>query len=455
MTGLEMLFAALAGGLFIGHLWVYRFRLQAKHELIAADSMIKDLQQRLQDQEQVEQAQAQELRHLQAQRAELQATLTEREASFSRERKLAEEQRQQLENSFSHLARQALEANVEQFLKLATERLDRKSLEHNSSLKEKSEEFLKMVGPIRELMDRIDQDFDKVEKARIEQFSQIQEQLRSMQTASESLRKEASSLSSALRRPEVRGSWGEIQLRRVVELAGMSAHCDFEEQVSVRKDEGLQKPDMLIHLPNRRNIVVDSKAVLDAYLDAAEASKEEERKAALDRHAKNLRSRVRELAKKSYWEQFEASPDFVVLFVPNEALLQAAVEVDRALMEDALVDRIIIATPTTLVALLKAVAYGWQQDLVAQNTQQMVRSAKELYERVGKWSKLMLDVGNRLQATTKSYNEAVGSLQSRVLPAARRMKDFGLQELGEIPEIPTVDVTCRELKDAEEANFER
>ena len=335
---------------------------------------------------------------------------------------------------------------MDQFLKLATERLDRKSVEHKHSLSEKTEEFQKLVSPIKDLMSKLENDFSKVEKQRIEQFTAINEQLKSVGVASEALRKEASSLTTALRRPEVRGSWGELQLRRVVELAGMSQYCDFEEQVSVRKDDQLQKPDMLVKLPNSRSIVIDSKAVLDAYLDAAEAENPEDRKVALERHAKNLRSRVRELSRKSYWEQFESAPDFVVLFVPNEALLQAAVEVDKNILEDALKEKIIVATPTTLVALLKAVAYGWQQESVAANAMQIIESSKELYERVVQWVKKLSDVGTKLQSTTKVYNEAVGSLERRVLPSARRMKELGLSELSDVPNLNEVDLNTREIK---------
>ena len=186
------------------------------------------------------------------------------------------------------------------------------------------------------------------------------EGLKSVSEVSERLRVETSTLTTALRRPEVRGSWGEMQLRRVVELAGMTSYCDFSEQVTSRSEDQLLKPDMVIHLPNHRQIIVDAKAVLDAYLDAIEASSDEDKKIALKRHANNVRSRVKDLAKKSYWDLFENSPDFVILFVPNEALLAAALEVDRNLIEDAMKEKIIIASPTTLVAVLKAIAYGWQ-----------------------------------------------------------------------------------------------
>ncbi|MAF91939.1 MAG: DNA recombination protein RmuC [Bdellovibrionaceae bacterium] len=426
--------------------YLYRYYSQRSIQFSILESQTGDLKESLETYKNKAESFDLEIRELEARNTQLETTLKEREESFQREKRSFQEQKEELEKSFGSLANKALESNVDQFLKLATERLDRKSVEHKHSLSEKTEEFQKLVSPIKDLMSKLENDFSKVEKQRIEQFTAINEQLKSVGVASEALRKEASSLTTALRRPEVRGSWGELQLRRVVELAGMSQYCDFEEQVSVRKDDQLQKPDMLVKLPNSRSIVIDSKAVLDAYLDAAEAENPEDRKVALERHAKNLRSRVRELSRKSYWEQFESAPDFVVLFVPNEALLQAAVEVDKNILEDALKEKIIVATPTTLVALLKAVAYGWQQESVAANAMQIIESSKELYERVVQWVKKLSDVGTKLQSTTKVYNEAVGSLERRVLPSARRMKELGLSELSDVPNLNEVDLNTREIK---------
>jgi DNA recombination protein RmuC len=416
------------------------------------DVLEKDLQaakQEIAEHRAFEQEREKEFRELYSEKNRLEAKLTEREESYQRELAQFNKQKEELEKSFQALASKALETNSDQFLRLATERLDRKSMEHVNTLKEKSEQFQQIVTPINEIIKKLETDITKVEKERLEQFSKITEQLKSVTDASDSLRKEASSLSSALRRPEVRGSWGELQLKRVVELAGMSQYCDYEEQVSLKKEESLQKPDMVVRLPNDRVLVIDSKAVLDAFLDAVEADTPEKRQVALERHAKNLRARVKELAKKSYWDQFENTPDFVVLFVPNEALLQAAVEQDRDILEDALSDRIIVATPTTLVALLKAVAYGWQQESIAENAMEVIKTSKELYERVAKWVDKMGDVGTKLQSATRSYNEAVGSLERRVLPSARRIKDLGLKEMADLPNLAEIDLNARELKAVE------
>jgi DNA recombination protein RmuC len=430
---------------------LYLYRFYSKRSFMY-DVLEKDLQaakQEIAEHRAFEQEREKEFRELYSEKNRLEAKLTEREESYQRELAQFNKQKEELEKSFQALASKALETNSDQFLRLATERLDRKSMEHVNTLKEKSEQFQQIVTPINEIIKKLETDITKVEKERLEQFSKITEQLKSVTDASDSLRKEASSLSSALRRPEVRGSWGELQLKRVVELAGMSQYCDYEEQVSLKKEESLQKPDMVVRLPNDRVLVIDSKAVLDAFLDAVEADTPEKRQVALERHAKNLRARVKELAKKSYWDQFENTPDFVVLFVPNEALLQAAVEQDRDILEDALSDRIIVATPTTLVALLKAVAYGWQQESIAENAMEVIKTSKELYERVAKWVDKMGDVGTKLQSATRSYNEAVGSLERRVLPSARRIKDLGLKEMADLPNLAEIDLNARELKAVE------
>jgi DNA recombination protein RmuC len=227
----------------------------------------------------------------------------------------------------------------------------------------------------------------------------------------------------------------------------MSPYCDFEEQVTTRSEEKILKPDMVVRLPNERVIVVDSKAVFDAFLDASQTDIPDKKQEALIRHAKNLRLRVQDLSRKSYWEQFENSPDFCVLFIPNEALLAAAVEIDRDIIEDALKDKIIIATPTTLVALLKAVAFGWQQNQMTENAQKIIASAHELYERVVVWVDHFGKVGDRLQSAVKSYNDSVGSMESRVLPSVRRMQDLGLKPGKEVALLEPIDSLPRVVSD--------
>tara|TARA_B100001248_G_scaffold262270_1_gene257117 strand:+ start:266 stop:1438 length:1173 start_codon:yes stop_codon:yes gene_type:complete len=345
--------------------------------------------------------------------------------------------------TFQSIASEVLDKNNERFLQMAAERLEKKNMEASFQFEKKSKDFEQMLSPMRELMEKMQQDLRSVEKQRVEQFGHLKESLGQMRDLNEKLRLETTTLSNALKRPEVRGSWGEIQLRRVVELAGMSAYCDFQEQVSQKGEGRLHRPDMVVHMPSGRSIIIDAKAVMDAFLEAMEAKSSEARKAALGKHAQNMRARVRELAKKSYWEQFDKSPEFVVLFVPNEALLAAAVEVDRALIEDALEASIIIATPTNLVSLLKAIAYGWQQEKVQENAKKIVEAAKEFYQRLSPWLKKMEDVGQKMDGAVKSYNESMGSLESRVLPQVRRMREMAFPDKEDLPTPKQIDKVPR------------
>lgn len=394
----------------------------------------------------VEQKQDTEFR-LSSQSAEFEKRLQSQKQDFEKSLQLIQER-------FQAVSGQVLKAQSEDFLRLAAERLDKKTVEGQAAFDQKVQNFQKLIEPIRESLTKVETDLKNVEKERATQFGQMREHLLQVAQQSESLRKEAQQLGTALRRPEVRGSWGEIQLRRVVELAGMSPYCDFEEQVVTKTEDSVLKPDMLVRLPNERVIVVDSKAVFDAFLDAVQTEVPEKKAEALARHARHIRTRVQELSKKSYWEQFENTPDFCVLFIPNEALLAAAVEVDRDVIEDALKERIILATPTTLVALLKAVAFGWQQNQMTQNAQKIIDSAHELFDRVGVWVDHFGKVGDRLQSAVKSYNDSVGSLENRVLPSVRRLQDLGLssgRDIEILEPIENVPRTLRSRSDTEDS----
>lgn len=376
--------------------------------------------------------------------------LSEGERRLTEQRDLLAKAQDQFQTVFQNLAGKTLHESSEAFLRLAKERLDQKSTEAKGTFDEKISQFQKLVDPIRETLRKVEEDLAKTERVRAEQFGSMTNHLIQVAQSSESVRKEAGLLTSALKRPEVRGSWGELQLRRVVELAGMSRHCDFEEQVNVQTGDGRQRPDLIVHLPNGRDIVVDSKAVLDAFLLALEAETDEKKRIYLESHARNLRTRVQDLAKKAYWEQFEKSPDFAVLFIPNEALLSAAVDVDRSLIEDALDLKIVIATPMTLVALLKAVAYGWHQDKMAQEAKTILTTSAELLSRLKKWLDHLGGVGAALEKATDSYNKAVSSLESRVMPSARRIEEltaaqFSQNEKDLLPAMTEVETKARLL----------
>jgi DNA recombination protein RmuC len=292
------------------------------------------------------------------------------------------------------------------------------------------------------------QQITDLEKARSEAYGSIKMQLESMQGSQQMLAQETQNLVNALRRPEVRGRWGEITLRRLVELAGMVEHCDFQEQVhSVDKDDNIIRPDMIVRMPDRRELVVDVKTPLDAYLEAVEAKDDTQRKLGLQRHARNLREHIRKLAGKSYWDQFPQSPEFVILFIPGDQFLSAALNEDPELIESALSQQIILATPTSFVALLKAVAYGWRQLSLAENAEEIRKLAEDLYGRLAAFAGHMNKVGKQLASSVENYNRAVGSLERKVLPGARKFVELGIRPKKEIEHVEPLEALPRSMDD--------
>lgn len=344
----------------------------------------------------------------------------ERQAAFTAAR-------EQLTQSFSALSSQALRSNNEQFLHLAQERLQQHQLQARADLGEREKAMEAMVKPIGDALKHTQEQIRLMEQERQKAYGDLDRHLSGMARIQSELQGETRNLVKALRRPEVRGRWGEMTLRRLVELAGMVEHCDFEEQTSVRSDNGVQRPDMVIRMPNGRQVIIDAKTPLDAYLEAVEAADDTARDLALDRHARKVRERVRELAGKGYWQQFANTPDFVVLFIPGEQFLAAAQDRDRGIMEDALGQRVIIATPTSLVALLRAVAFGWQQETVAESAAQIRELGETLYDRVVTFTDHLEKLGRSLGSSVDHFNRAIGSLERQVLPSARRFTELGLR----------------------------
>lgn len=350
---------------------------------------------------------------------------------------------QRLARIFDELAKRSLQDNSRQFLELAQQNLEVHRTRAQGDLKAREQAVEAMVKPIREALEKTEKQMSQIERERHEAFGNIRGLLESINLSQQTLSAETRNLVTALRRPEVRGQWGEMTLRRLVELAGMVEHCDFTEQEHTVSSEGVLRPDMIVHLAEGRQLVVDVKTPLDAYLAAVEASDDAAREAALQRHARKVRERVRELAAKRYWAQFERSPEFVILFIPGDQFLSAALARDPGLLDEALNQHVILATPTSLVALLKAVAYGWRQVALAENARQIRDLAAELHRRLATFTGHLARVGRALSSSVDAYNSAVGSLERQVLPGARKFVELGVQAQKPLDSAPEVDLIPR------------
>jgi len=363
---------------------------------------------------------------------------SEREAAF-------ELANAKLTSAFSDLANQSLRSNSENFLRLAEQNLGTQQEKAKRELSEREKAVEALVTPIRDALAASQKQIAELEKSRSEAYGGIKNQLEAMQHDQKSLTQETQNLVNALRRPEVRGRWGEITLRRLVELAGMVEHCDFMEQVHTVGDAQIIRPDMIVKMPDQRELVVDVKTPLDAYLQAVEAKDDAQRQLGLERHAKNVRGHIRMLASKAYWNQFDRSPEFVILFIPGDQFLSAALNEEPDLIEYALSKQIILATPTSLVALLKAVAYGWRQLSLADNAKEIRILAEDLYGRLATFVTHMNRVGRQLASSVENYNKAVGSLERSVLPGARKFVELGVHAKKEVEQLDTLEPVPRTM----------
>ncbi|MGB7161017.1 MAG: DNA recombination protein RmuC [Tepidisphaeraceae bacterium] len=385
--------------------------------------------------------------------ATLAAQLQSAQDNIAEQKRLLDDAHDQLRAAFASVSQEALAKNNEAFLALAKERFGQLSTEATGSLEQRKAEIEGLLKPMQQLLGQYQVRVSEIERSRVESYSMLREQLGVLAETQRTLNTQTHQLVSALRRPNARGQWGEITLKRLVELAGMSNRCDFVEQMTVERrgdqggdtDDGRQRPDVLINLPGGRQIVIDCKATLDAFLDAAAAPDEDTRKLCMQRHCAQVRARARDLAQKSYWSQFARSPEFVVMFLPGEAFLYAAVEHDGNLIEDCLKNRVIVATPTTLIALLKAIEFGWRQEEVTQNAEEIRELGKQLYERIATLAGHFARLGANLDTVVSTYNQAVGSLETRVLVTARKISEMGARTDKELPEPQLIDTRPREL----------
>jgi DNA recombination protein RmuC len=382
---------------------------------------------------------------------ELELELAQARAELGSQDALTQEREQALELAamrvragFDAAAAEALRGNSEVFLQMARQALAQQQQLAERQLTEREKAVESMLAPVREALQRTHEQITRIEKERAETFGALRSSIESVALGQQALQRETRNLVTALRRPEVRGQWGEMTLRRLAELAGMVEHCDFVEQVHVAGEDGALRPDMIVNMPDGRQLVVDVKTPLDAYLSAVEAQDDAARDAALKRHAQAVTERVRALASKAYWAQFEHSPDFVVLFIPGDQFLAAAVAEVPSLLEDAVRQHVIIATPTSFVALLKAVAYGWRQNALAENAARIQELAEDLYKRLARFGDHMARVGRALGQSVDAYNSAVGSLERQVLPGARKFTELGLRPGKEIEEIAPVEKLARD-----------
>jgi len=448
-----MEWALLAGGIFlggvIGWFWASSRAAQrgadAEGRIKAAESSAAELRTQVTGLQQTAVQLQDKLRAESELKAASEARLQEAQASLEEQKKLLDDARQKLADTFNALAAEALKSNNQAFIQLAKSTFETIQAQAKGELETRQKAVEGLVAPLRESLERYEKQILDMEKTRQSAYGALDEQLRTLAVSNQQLQKETGSLANALRAPQVRGRWGEMTLRRVAELAGMSEHCDFTEQETFETEAGRQRPDMIVNLPGERRIAVDAKVPLKAFLDAASAASEPERQEHLSRHGQMVRAHMNQLALRSYWEQFEPAPEMVILFLPGESFFAAALEQDRSLIEDGMEKKVVLATPTTLIALLRAVAYGWRQDQVAKNAQVISELGKQLYDRVRTFVTHFEGVGAALERGIESYNRAVGSLESRVLPSARRFKDLGAATGEEIQELEPVDETARAL----------
>jgi DNA recombination protein RmuC len=361
---------------------------------------------------------------------------------------LLRELRTSLTDTYKALSAGALRENNQVFIDLAKSTFSKYIDAAKVDFETRGKAVKESILPLHEALNRYDEHIQAMERSREKAYGGLSNQVQSLIQTQDILQKEAGKLVNALRVPHIRGRWGEITLRRVAELSGMQNHCDFFEQSATRSEEGLLRPDMVIQLPGQRQIIIDAKVPLVAYLDAIEADTEEEREARLTTHARHVRTHINQLSQKAYWTQFKPTPEFVVLFIPGENFFSAALSKNPQLIELGVQKNVILATPTTLISLLKTVAFGWQQEKLTENARKISELGAELYERLSTMGQHINNLGRDIERSTHTYNKVVGSLERRVLSSARKFKDLGItqKDQNKTLTVAHIDSTTRSLR---------
>jgi DNA recombination protein RmuC len=384
-----------------------------------------------------------------ARTARLETTLEQERRSAAERIATLEQSEARMSDTFKALSGDALKSNNETFLQLARATLEKYQDNAKGDLEQKRKDVESVIKPISESLEKVNTQIQELEKIRREDYGGLSEHLKNLRLQTEALNTETRNLGNALRKPMVRGRWGEIQLERVVELAGLMDHVDFHRQTTTDTEDGRLRPDLVVHLPGGKSIVVDAKAPIESYLAAHEEKDETRAKDLMKNHARQVKTHVAKLSEKAYWNQFVSTPEFVVMFLPGENFFSAALEIEPALIEEGVRQRVIIATPTTLIAILQAVAFGWRQERIAESAQEIKNIGKSLYERLSTLADHFGRVGANLDRAITAYNDAVGSLETRVLPAARRFQELEVAAVEDIPEVKPVEKSTRALQAAE------
>jgi DNA recombination protein RmuC len=448
VSGILIAIACLVAGFAVAWAWAKSSagaaRLELERRAASLDGTVQELKKQneaLQKELRVSQGRIEEEQKL---RATAVAEAESQRANLVEQRRLLDEAQAKLREAFQALAGEALKASSDQFIELAKSKFDSLHQAAEGDLEQRKVAIQSMVSPLETALRDLRSEVSRVESARQEAYGSLRSEVQVLATTSKELREETGSLVNSLKQPQVKGKWGELTLQRVVELAGMASHCDFEKQQSIDTEEGRLRPDLTVYLPGGTQIVVDAKVPLHAFLKAVSAASDAEYCEAMAQHASLVREHVRGLSAKEYWKELEPTPEFVVLFVPGESFFSAALEHDPTLIEDAIDKRVVLASPTTLIALLRAIAYGWKQQTAIENAGHITDLGKELYDRVVKFAEHLTDIATGLERANSAYNKAVASFDSRLIPSARKFREMGVGS-AEVPQIEPVETFPRPL----------